>query len=170
VSVRYVVQLLGPKSTRLTIDSVFKENSGHHLHDSDGSVENAEFLAISDEIKDIADKEQKARQDAAVAKQQEKIASLQTDLDHENQKLKASLAREQELQKQLGGLQTGKPAQIRTVSADLKSSPYNESDTLLSMPQGQSVTILQQTRAWSLVQTSDGKQGWIYNLMLQVNP
>jgi len=170
VAVRYVVQSLGPKSTRLTIDAVFKESNGHYLHASDGTVENAEYLAISDEIKNMEDKEQKARQDAAIAQQQETIASLQTRLDDESEKLKATVAREQQLQNQLGAMPHGKAGQVRTAGADLKSLPYNQSRTLQTFAQGEKVLILQQTRAWSLVQTAEGKQGWIYNLMLQVNP
>jgi len=168
VTVRYVVQALGAKSTRLTIDAIFVENNHHHSHTSDGTVENAEFLAISDEIKDIEDKELKQRQDAEIAKEQEQIGTLQTQVDEQNLQLKAVKAKEQDLEQQLAKLQPGKPGKVRTASADLKAEPYNQSKTLKFLSQDEDITILQRTRSWYRVQASDGQKGWVYALMLEV--
>ena len=88
VVVRYVVQELGPKSTRITIDSVFVENSHHHTHLSDGTVENAEFLAISDNLKSLEEEQAKKARDAAFAKQQEKLETLQSTLEDEERNSK----------------------------------------------------------------------------------
>jgi hypothetical protein len=167
LTVRYVVKALGPKSTRLQIDAIFVEDSHHHSHASDGTVENAEFLAISDEIKDVEDKELKARQDASVAKQQETIASLQAELDKQNEQLKALQHQADELQHQLKVVPHGAPAKVRTASADLKAEPYNASTTLQSLAQGTSVTVLQKTRSWYRVAASNGQSGWVYALMLE---
>ena len=167
LTVRYVVKALGPKSTRLQIDAIFVEDNHHHSHASDGTVENAEFLAISDEIRDLDDKEAKARQDAAVAKQQETIGSLQSELDSQNQQLKALQHQADELQQQLKVVPRGAPARVRTASADLKSEPYNASTTLQSLPQGASVTVLQKTQSWYRVAAADGQNGWIYALLLE---
>ena len=52
VAVRYVVQELGPNSTRLFIDAVFIENARHHGHPSDGYVETCEFGEIGKRLKD----------------------------------------------------------------------------------------------------------------------
>lgn len=167
VTVRYIVKANGPKSTHLQIDAIFEEDSHHHSHASDGTVENAEFLAISDEIKDLEDKEAKARQDAAVAKQQQTIEDLQAELDQQNQHLKALQKQANDLQQQLKVVPHGSPAQVRTASAELKAEPYNASTTLQSLQQGDPVTVLQRTRSWCRVSTSNGQNGWIYALMLE---
>jgi hypothetical protein len=168
VTVRYVVKALGPKSTRLNIDAIFQEDSHHHFHPSDGTVENAEFLAISDEIKDIDDKEAKEKQDAVYAAEEKKMVDLLSQLDQARSALKAADAKEQELAKKVHAVSGGKPARVKTASADLKAEPYNESKTLGSLTQGDSVTVLVQTRSWYRVQAASGAQGWIYRLMLEV--
>jgi hypothetical protein len=168
VAVRYVVKALGPKSTRLTIDAVFQQDNRHHYHASDGTVENAEFLAISDEIKDINDREVKQRQDAANAEQAQKLSELQGQLDQEREQLKAVAAKEQELQNKIQALQAGKPGHARTASADLKAEPYNQSKTLQLLWQGEEVTVLRQTRSWYRVQVASGERGWVYRVMLEV--
>jgi hypothetical protein len=166
VTVRYVVRSLGPKSTRLQIDAVFVEDNHHHFHLSDGTVENAEFLVISDEIKDIDDKEVKARQDAAITKQQETIASLQAEVDKKNEELKALEKEESELKQQLNAGPHGSPARVRTVAAELKAQPFNGSTTLQSLAQGASVMVLQKTQSWYRVEAANGQSGWVYALML----
>jgi hypothetical protein len=167
LTVRYVVSSLGPKSTRVQIDAIFVEDNHHHFHASDGTVENAEFLAISDEIKDIDDQEFKARQDAAVAKQQETISSLQAELDKNNEALKALQHQENSLQQQLKAAPRGPAAKVRTASADLKSEPYNGSATLQTLAQGAPVTVLQKIQSWYHVESSTGQSGWVYALMLE---
>jgi hypothetical protein len=167
VTVRYVVKSLGPQSTRLAIDAIFQEESHHHYHPSDGTVENSEFLAISDEIKDLDDRDAKAKQDAVYAVEEKKIAALLTQLDQARADLKAANAREQELAKKVHAVSGGKPGQVRTASADLKNQPYNESKTLRLLSQGEAVTVLLETRSWSKVQTANGQQGWVYRLMLE---
>ena len=168
VAVRYIVNKLGPKKTRLTIDAIFQEESHPRRHLSDGTVENAEFLAISDEIKDIEDREAKQRQDAANAVQARNLAKLQAELQDERHKLKAAQAKEQALQSKIQALNSGKQVEVRTASADLKADPYNGSKTLQLLPHGAVVTVLKQTRSWYRVQTADGARGWVYSLMLGV--
>jgi hypothetical protein len=168
VTVRYVVKSLGPKSTRLAIDAIFQEESRHHYHPSDGTVENAEFLAISDEIKDIDDKEAKEKQDAVYAVEQKKISELLSQLDQARAELKTASTREQELAGKVHAVSAGKPGHVRTASADVKSEPYNQSKTLYSLSQGDAVTILLETRSWYRVQARNGQQGWVYRLMVEV--
>jgi hypothetical protein len=168
LSVRYVVKALGPNSTRLNIDAIFQEDSRHHYHPSDGTVENAEFLAISDEIKDLDDKDAKARQDAEYAVEQKKMGELLNQLDQARADLRAATAKEQDLAKKVHAVSAGKPGRVKTTSADLKAEPYNESKTLLSLAQGEAVTVLVQTRSWYKVEAANGHEGWIYRLMLEV--
>lgn len=51
--VRYVVQPQGQKNTVLHIDALFEEDFRHGVHQSDGSVENAEFKDIQEHIEAI---------------------------------------------------------------------------------------------------------------------
>jgi len=51
--VRYVVQAQGEKNTVLRIDALFKEDFRHIVHQSDGSVENAEYKDIRDHVEAI---------------------------------------------------------------------------------------------------------------------
>jgi len=51
VVVRYIVAPVSPNVTRLQIDATFDEDDHHRSHPSDGDVENAEFAAISDQLK-----------------------------------------------------------------------------------------------------------------------
>ena len=168
VTVRYVVKALGPKSTRLTINAIFQEDSHHHYHPSDGTVENAEFLAISDEIKDIDDKEAKEKQEAAYAADETKLAALLTQLDQARADLKVANAKEEEVARKVGAVSGGRPGQVRTASADLKAEPYNDSKTLGLLSQGDRVTVLLETRSWYRIQAANGQQGWVYRLMLEV--
>ena len=168
LAVRYVVKALGPNSTRLNIDAIFQEDSHHHYHPSDGTVENAEFLAISDEIKDIDDKEAKEKQEAQYAVEEKKIAGLLTELDQARAELKTADAKEKELSTKVSAISGGKPARVKTASADLKAEPYNESKTVGSLSQGDAVTVLLRTRSWYRVRAASGAQGWVYRLMLEV--
>jgi len=170
VVIRYVVQALGPKSTRITIDSVFVENSHHHTHLSDGTVENAEFLAISDNLKSLEEEQAKKLRDAAFAKQQEKLETLQATLEDEERQLKAVTAKQQELQSKFQQVHGGRQARVKIAAADLKSQPYTDATTLQSLASGDSVTILWQTRSWYQVQTASGATGWVYALLLEPQP
>jgi hypothetical protein len=170
VVIRYVVQSLGPKSTRITIDSVFVENSHHHTHLSDGTVENAEFLAISDNLKSLEEEQAKKVRDAAFAKQQEKLEGLQSTLEDEERQLKAVTAKEKDLQRKVQQIDGGVQGRVKTTSAEVKVQPYTAAKTLQSVSGGDTVTILWQTRSWYQVQTSSGTTGWIYALLVEPLP
>jgi hypothetical protein len=53
VAVRYVVQELTPKSTRLYIDAIFVADSHHGKHPSDGYVETTEYNLISERLAEV---------------------------------------------------------------------------------------------------------------------
>jgi SH3-like domain-containing protein len=80
------------------------------------------------------------------------------------------LSTDNKLEKQVQQLQHTKPARVRTTTADLKVAPYTESKTLQQLAQGNTVTVLAQIPGWYRVQSSDGRQGWVYELMLEFAP
>jgi len=47
--VRYVIQPQGEKNTVLRIDALFEEDFRHTVHQSDGSVESAEYKDIREQ-------------------------------------------------------------------------------------------------------------------------
>jgi hypothetical protein len=170
VAVRYVVQPLGKSSTRLRIDAVFQTDARRSIHPSDGTPENGEYLVIAERIKDAEEKEAQRKRDAATAVQEEQISRLQSSLDKEVAELKDLNDQQQELEKELQQLRPGRSGHIRTSTADLKTSPYNQSNTLQHLSQGDAVTILGKTQNWYEVITSNGAQGWIYSAMVEVIP
>jgi SH3-like domain-containing protein len=131
-------------------------------------VETAEFLAISDQIKDRHDREAKEKQDAQYAAQEKKMAELLSQLDQARADLKTVNAKEQDLARKVHAVSGGKPGRVKTAGADLKAEPYNQSKTLKSLSQGDAVTVLLETRSWYRVQAASGEQGWVYRLMLEV--
>jgi len=169
VAVRYIVQLAGPNSTQLRIDAIFQEDDRHHSHPSDGLVESNEFEAIAAKIKDLEDAAARQQEEEAQKKQQQRAEELQTELDRENASLAAARTKEQQLQTKLQESSPGnRIARVRTASAELKVAPYNQSQTLQVLSQGNTVTVLSQTRAWYRVQALNGQLGWVYRLMLEV--
>ena len=169
VAVRYIVHPAGDNSTQLRIDAIFQEDDRHHSHPSDGLVESNEFEAIAAKIKDVEDVAARQREEEAQKKQQQKVEELQAELDRENGALNTAKAKEQELQSKLQESSPGnRTARVRTASAELKIAPYNQSQTVQVLSQGDIVTVLSQTRAWYRVQAVDGQTGWVYRLMLEV--
>jgi hypothetical protein len=170
VVVRYIVQPLTPSGTRLRIDAVFIESSGRKRHASDGQVENSEFEAISDTIKDIDDAEAKKREKLLHDQQQHQLEQLQAQLDQETSQLTEATAREHQLQQQLQQRQDLQAVRVKTAQADMKAEPYNQSKTVQLLSKGDQLTVLVQTPNWYRVQTASGEQGWVYRLMLETTP
>jgi hypothetical protein len=171
VAVRYIVQPLAPSGTRLRIDAIFIAATGRTRHASDGRVEDGEFEAISDTMKDIEEAEAKQREKLLREQQQQQLAELQTQLERETEQLKEVTAKAQQLEQQIQQQQAlHAAARVKTSSADLKAQPYNRAKTMRLLSEGDRLTILLETPAWLRVQTADGEQGWVYRLMLEVNP
>jgi polyhydroxyalkanoate synthesis regulator phasin len=75
LAVRYVVLAQGDKNTVLRIDALFKEDFRHIVHQSDGSVENAEYKDIQEHVEAI---EVMKKQDVeAQTERQEQLAKKQ---------------------------------------------------------------------------------------------
>ena len=168
VAVRYILEDAGPKKTTLRIDAVFDEDNHHHQHPSDGKVEDQEFVAISDRMTELAEQKVKQLQQSSQQEQEKKVQDLREQLAQEQAALEQANTKEQQLKDASHRVKGGRPASVRAENADLKNSPYNESKTIKELTQGELVTVLLQTRNWYRVQTSDGEEGWVYGLMLEV--
>jgi Bacterial SH3 domain len=170
VVVRYVAQPLSPVGTRLRIDAIFQEDSRHHSHASDGAVENSEFEAISTKIKEAEARAARRTQESARGEEQQRLDELQAELDRENAALTAALRKQQQLEQQVQQLEHTKAARVRTATAELQAAPYAEAKILELLSQGNAVTVLAQVSNWYRVQSSNGEQGWVYRLMLELGP
>lgn len=88
--VRYVVQPQGDKNTVLHIDALFQEDFRHTVHQSNGSVENAEYKDIREHLDTI---EVMKRQDAeAEAERRERLAKKQDQALQDNAPTSDTLA------------------------------------------------------------------------------
>ncbi|PYV96254.1 MAG: hypothetical protein DMG89_18350 [Acidobacteria bacterium] len=170
VVVRYVVQPLTPTGIRLRIDAIFQEDSRHHSHASDGAVENSEFEAVSAKIQEAEQREVRSKAESARVEQQQRLEELQSELDRETAELKAAVEKQQQLEQKVQALEHTKPARVRTATADLKVAPYTEAKTVELLSKDTSVAVLAQVSSWYRVQSNDGKQGWVYQLMLEIAP
>ncbi|HEV2732126.1 MAG TPA: SH3 domain-containing protein, partial [Terriglobales bacterium] len=133
-------------------------------------VEDGEFEAISDTMKDIEDAEAKKQEKLLHDQQQKRLEELQAQLDQETTQLKEVTAKEQQLEHQMQQRQGLHAARVKSASADLKAEPYNRSKTMRLLSQGDQLTVLVETPAWLRVKTTSGEQGWVYRLMLEVTP
>jgi hypothetical protein len=194
VAVRYVVQQVAPTTTRLLIDAVFVEDSHHHTHASDGTVETSEFAVIAKVLKDIDLKRQQAEQEKGPAdsntpqeiqRQLEPVSNqgvqradgqsaevdLQKALAAETAERIALEAELQRLQAQAQGLRAIAVKQITTDGAVLKAFPYTHSVTLGQLLKGWEVIILSKSSYWYRVRVPRaGQEGWIYHLFLESAP
>jgi len=168
VVVRYVVKPTGPDSCTLRIDAVFQEDSHHHYHPSNGQVEASEFEAIAQKVKDLEDMEQKRREVKAREQLEQQVQDLEAQLDQQKTLLVNLNEKEGTLKQQIQEAQGSRPGRIKTHSADMKAAPYNGARNLKTLSRGDPVMVLLQTPHWFEVRTSDGQQGWIYRLMLEV--
>jgi hypothetical protein len=75
--VRYVVQAQGEKNTVLRINALFKEDYRHVVHQSNGSVETAEYNDIREHVEAI-ELMKKQNVDAAEQQRQERLAKKQS--------------------------------------------------------------------------------------------
>ena len=107
VAVRYIIEAVGPATTRLPIDAVFEEDGHHRRHPSDGSVEAGEFAAVLKQfspeeqpqqavVSEIATEQKPAQTAESPATEPQRLAELSAEL----QQLQA---RVQSLEKELAG-------------------------------------------------------------------
>jgi len=193
VAVRYIVQELGPNSTRLFIDAAFVENSGHHHHPSDGYVETSEFGAIAQKLKDVEQErllagqplprnESSSRRQAAanvepaslLEPRTQVVEDAQSDLQQTVAAQEARLAEESATMRQLQDhvTETRKSVILHVAAqrAEMKTFPYHHADTLQALKQGQEVTLIATTPYWCRVRSAEGQEGWIFRSLLEEQP
>jgi hypothetical protein len=177
ITVRYAIERVSTEKTRISIDAVFVEDSGHHRHVSQGLVETREFREIAQKLKAL-DQGEKASQVEARIHDEEvewerysaELKELQRVLEAEKKRLVSTGDSVQELQRRLQSLQHQVLARVKVPGAELKAFPFLHAATLGSVPAGSVVHILQRTDYWDRVRISVTEEGWLYHLSLENLP
>jgi hypothetical protein len=163
ITVRYVVQELNEKNTRLQIDAVFVEDGRRKAHASDGTVETSEFKEIQDRLLAIQLEERKAAEAARLREAQERVkASLPETREAAIARFDSAQAEIRTLQQRIRELQHDLEVRVKETGADLKSAPFQKSATIESLSAKTDVIVLIITDHWYGIETADGKRGWIY--------
>ena len=200
LTVRYIVQPQGDKNTVLRIDAVFVEEFRHTVHQSNGSVESAEYKDIHDRLDAI--ETMKAQTVEAEKEKQEQLAkrsgailtdesSSPTSASQPTPVHTATRASEPDPTQgtelpQTGASSPQAPAQtleqrvqdlrrqverlVKAPGAPLKSAPFHTASTLQSVPAGAEVIIVVSTPYWFGVETHDGQHGWMLRDQLELLP
>jgi hypothetical protein len=185
VAVRYVVQELGPNSTRLNIDAVFVENTHHRSHPSDGYVEASEFGVVGKRLRE-SDRQQHRVSSLGTDQHQESSSraekpaievvdsSITGNLQHviaaQEAKLDAESETLRQLQARAAQLRQGPAVRISVLRAELKAFPYAHSPAVAALAKDEQVTILAKSAYWYRIRSADGQEGWIHHRMLESGP
>jgi hypothetical protein len=191
LAVRYLVKVQDANHTILRIDALFQEDFRRAIHQSNGSVENAEFKDIQEHLEAI---EVMKKQDAEI--QKERLAAKQkkqspassattafgesSSQEEEEPTVEAAaparvtvqptvppsptnvaLAAGETLQQHVEDLRRQVERVVKAPGAPLKSAPFHTASTLQSLASGTEVLILITTPYWYGVETHDGQHGWI---------
>ena len=170
VTVRYIVQPLGPEGTRLRIDAVFIAEGRHQRHISDGSVETTEFAEIAQKLQDLQEQEKEAERQAQNKAQEQQQNELRNSLEEENSRLEAATTSLQQLQQRKEELRREVLARAKLSGVPLKTAPFNHAATLRLLPKGTVVTIVMRTPYWYGVLGPQAQRGWVYHLLLEAVP
>ncbi len=171
ITVRYVVQGLNEKNTRLQIDAIFVEDGRRKPHASDGTVETSEFKEIQDQLMAIQLEERKAAEAARLREAQERMkASLPDTREAALARFDSAQAEIRTLQTRIHELQHDLEVRVRETGAELKSAPFQKSATIESLTPQTDVVVLIITEHWYGIETADGKRGWIYQDNVEPRP
>jgi hypothetical protein len=195
LAVRYVLQAQGDNNTILRIDAVFVEDFRHATHESNGSVESAEYKDIHDHLeavelmkketaetererqRQLATKQLGAGDDALLigtSSSRESPAVAQSDPDNTSKagltdvSVQSSTA--QSLEQRVLDLRRRVERRVKDPGAALKAAPFRTASSLKSLTTGTEVLVLISTPYWYGVETHDGQHGWISRDQLEQLP
>jgi hypothetical protein len=186
LAVRYVVQAQGENSTILRIDALFVEDFRHATHESNGSVESAEYKDIHDHLEavelikketaetEVERQQQLARKQLGASEDALRIATSSNrgepaaaQPDQSDITVKATVTdvsaqtSGQSMEQRVQDLRRQVERLVKDPGAALKSAPFRTASTLKSLTTGTEVLVLISTPYWFGVETHDGQHGWI---------
>ncbi len=172
LSVRYVVQSADTNAAILQIDAVFID-ARNIRHESIGTVESNEFLAIQQHLRTIQSKRQEAEEKASkgtsypAAPAVAPASVAATAADSPSPALDLTVPA---MQKHVAALQHEVELRVKIEGAQLKSAPFHSAATLESLPAQSDVLIVVLTPYWYGVETEDGHRGWVHHSQLEPLP
>ena len=186
LAVRYIVMHQDDSHSVLRIDAVFVEDFRHAVHQSNGSVEGAEYKDIHDHIEAM----ELVKTETADAEKKKQQQTLKQYPGNDNQRSNNSAAgplqvpSEQEQKAETPEMSPAQPSQpetaptqsldqrvrhlrrqterlVKAPGAPLKSAPFHSATNLQALPGGAEVLIVISTTYWYGVETHDGQHGWM---------
>ena len=175
LTVRYVVMKQDDKHTVVRIDAIFVEEFRHKSHASDGSVENAEYKVISDQLesmksmRDQAAQAEREKQEATAKKFEENTPPAQpatVDVPPANasptqQAVISDALSIDDLKQRVHELKQQTEKRVKTAGAELKSAPFHTATNLQTLKGGAEVLIVISTPYWFGIETHEGQHGWV---------
>jgi hypothetical protein len=171
ITVRYVVQGLNEKNTRLQIDAIFVEDGRRKPHVSDGTVETSEFKEIQDQLMAIQLEGRKAAEATRLREAEERAkASLPDTREAAIARFDSAQVEIRTLQARIRELQHDLEVRVKETGGELKSAPFQKSATIETLNANTDVVVLIITDHWYGIETADGKRGWIYQESVEPRP
>jgi len=180
LTVRYVVMKQDDQHTVVRIDAIFIEEFRHKSHASDGSVENAEYKVISDQLesmkamRDQAAQAEREKQEATEKRFEQNAAPVQAapvqaapvDLPPANasqpqEAVISDASSIDDLKERVHKLKQQTEQRVRAAGAELKSAPFRTATNLQTLKPGAEVLIVISTAYWFGIETHDGQHGWV---------
>jgi len=177
--VRYIVQPQGDKHTVLQINAIFVEDFRRTVHQSNGSVEEAEYKDIHDHLDQIsamnAETAELEREKKAGAPGFSSSRAVDTPAPPPREVSLAEAKAEagdvsQTLDERVKQLRHQVERVVKAPGAALKSAPFHSAVTLQPLPTGTEVLIVITTTYWLGVETHDGQHGWVLRNELEQLP
>lgn len=195
LAVRYVVQAQNEKNTILRIDAVFVEDFRHISHQSNGSVEGAEYKDIHDRLEAIRSMQaetaeaERQKQEQAETKQPlvrlndvpsvppqptpaspKPVPEIAASAANDGPPSSSTENKPESLNQRVQELRRQVQRLVKSPGAPLKSAPFHTASTLQSLPTGTEVLIVVSTTYWLGVETHEGQHGWIMRDELELLP
>ena len=170
LAVRFVVQAGDDKSAILKIDAIFVDDFHRRLHQSNGSVEAAEYAAIQDHL--AAMHLQNERSTEEEQRHQQEVAAKELERKRKQQQLDLSVAQApgESLEQHVRRLRHDVERVVKSPGGRLRSAPFRSASSLKSLPPGTEVVILISTPYWYGIETDDGQHGWLHRSELEPLP
>jgi len=160
IAVRYIVAPVSSHSTSVSIEAIFVEKARRVVHESDGTVESAEYAAVQEHVQTIArqkQEEQDARTGTELEREKKTHWAPPTDAGVSS----AALDTTQELEQQVETLRRKLEMRVKNPDTVLRSAPFSTAVPLQPISSKAEVVILILTRYWYGVETEDGARGWV---------
>ena len=175
ITVRYVITRFDARNTNLRIDAVFIENSSRKVHESDGSVESAEFGEIRKHVEEIAAQHEIDRENAERIARERKDKQAELDLAARQEAAAAAAHTNTtplsaDLEQRVSQMRRQAEMRVTASGTKLKTAPYKGAANVEALAPYTDVVVLIITPYWYGVQTVDGHRGWIHHSELEQLP